>query len=248
MFIVGQKYSKKELYEILRVPTISRRGAWDTGYREYDGNIFIFANVGIPGRTGHDYNNYWDGDLFVWEAKTHTNLNQPSIQRMIRPSSGQKNFLFTRTHDKDPFTYEGTVNVQKYFNLSPVKIIWQFDENPYGYFDEGQPILQDRENIYEGAVKSIKVNKYERNPLARRICIDHFGCYCNVCSFDFYKKYGDIGKNYIHVHHIVPISTIRKQYVIFPERDLIPICPNCHSIIHKQIPMLSLDELRSRLI
>jgi hypothetical protein len=85
MFTTGKSYSKNDIYEILKVPIERRKGAWDTGYREYEGEIFIFSNVGIPGRTGHDYNNYWDGDLFVWEAKTKSNINQPLIKKMLNP-------------------------------------------------------------------------------------------------------------------------------------------------------------------
>jgi 5-methylcytosine-specific restriction protein A len=94
MFTTGKSYSKNDIYEILKVPIERRKGAWDTGYREYEGEIFIFSNVGIPGRTGHDYNNYWDGDLFVWEAKTKSNINQPLIKKMLNPLSDQRIYLF----------------------------------------------------------------------------------------------------------------------------------------------------------
>lgn len=120
MFTTGKSYSKNDIYEILKVPIERRKGAWDTGYREYEGEIFIFSNVGIPGRTGHDYNNYWDGDLFVWEAKTKSNINQPLIKKMLNPLSDQRIYLFTRTDDRLPFTFEGNVVVKEYFDSVPI--------------------------------------------------------------------------------------------------------------------------------
>jgi 5-methylcytosine-specific restriction protein A len=50
---------------------------------------------------------------------------------------------------------------------------------------------------------------------------------------NFEEKYGEIGRNFIHVHHIVPISTIGQEYQIDPEKDLVPVCPNCHAMLHK---------------
>lgn len=244
MFSVGKSYSKNDIYELLQVPEESRKGSWDTGYRSYKGDIFIFSNVGIPGRTGHNYNNYWDGDLFVWEGKTTSHLRQPLIQKMLNPEIGQKNFLFTRTNDKFPFTYEGAVVVKNFEDTTPVKITWQFAVKQYASTDDNTDLVRESEVFYEGAVHTVKLNKYERNPLARRMCIEHFGCFCQVCSFDFFKQYGELGKDYIHVHHLVPIASIKKEYKLVPEKDLIPVCPNCHSMIHYKNPMLSISELK----
>jgi 5-methylcytosine-specific restriction protein A len=83
--------------------------------------------------------------------------------------------------------------------------------------------------FWEGAVSSVKVNKYERNAQARKACLNHYGHECVVCKFDFEQFYGPLGRRYIHVHHIVPLSEIRKKYKLDPVRDLVPICPNCHA-------------------
>ena len=100
----------------------------------------------------------------------------------------------------------------------------------------------------EGKTKKIIVNTYERNPHARKKCIDHYGLNCQVCGFNFYEKYGDLGRDFIHVHHIVDISTVGKEYDVDPIKDLIPVCPNCHSMLHKKKPALSIQELKKKLI
>ena len=103
------------------------------------------------------------------------------------------------------------------------------------------------EKYIEGASKVISVNIYERNPAARKKCIEHYGYECAVCSFNFEKVYGAIGKKYIHVHHIIPIGNLKKEYELDPIKDLIPICPNCHAIIHRTQPVITVEELRKHL-
>ncbi|MDR2204363.1 MAG: HNH endonuclease [Nitrososphaerota archaeon] len=98
--------------------------------------------------------------------------------------------------------------------------------------------------LFEGAKRSIIVNAYERNSRARNQCIKYHGTKCVVCSFDFLKEYGSIGENYIQVHHLTPIHGIGKKYEIDPIKDLVPICPNCHVMIHRGKSMLPIEELR----
>jgi 5-methylcytosine-specific restriction enzyme A len=190
MFSPEGKYSKNDIYEILNVPLTRRKGAWDTGYREFDGNIYIFSNVGIPGRTGHDYNNYWDGDLFKWESKTNSNIKQPLIKRMLDPLKGQKIYLFTRTNDKDPFTFEGEVFVLNYSDSVPVRITWELKDNIYFPLENvDKSGTSSSELISEGSKNKIIINKFERSPLARRLCVEHYGAFCRICGFDFYNAY-----------------------------------------------------------
>ncbi len=103
------------------------------------------------------------------------------------------------------------------------------------------------EQFIEGASKTVLVNTYERNSDARAKCIEHYGYKCSVCGFDFESVYGSIGKNYIHVHHVVPLSDIKKEYVLDPVKDLIPVCPNCHGIIHRARPALTVGQLKEHL-
>ncbi|MBK8806257.1 MAG: HNH endonuclease [Bacteroidales bacterium] len=67
---------------------------------------------------------------------------------------------------------------------------------------------------------------------------------CVVCGFDFEKVYGEIGKGFIHVHHLIPVSQIGKSYQINPISDLRPICPNCHAMIHLKNSPREIDEMR----
>jgi len=100
------------------------------------------------------------------------------------------------------------------------------------------------EELFEGVKRTVIVNLYERNPKARKQCIEHWKAICAVCRFDFEDFYGEIGKGFIHVHHLTPVSQIGELYQVDPINDLIPVCPNCHSMIHRYEPPLTVDELK----
>ena len=88
----------------------------------------------------------------------------------------------------------------------------------------------------EGERQRSLVNKYERDERNRKLCIEARGCRCAICGFDFEESYGELGKGFIHVHHIVPVSKIGPNYIIDPVKDLIPVCPNCHAMLHRVDP------------
>jgi predicted restriction endonuclease len=96
----------------------------------------------------------------------------------------------------------------------------------------------------EGSVKQVIINQYERDPKARKACIDHFGVLCQVCGFDFSKAYGPYGEGFIEVHHRKPLNEINGSYSVNPIEDLIPVCSNCHSIIHRGKEPLSIDGIK----
>jgi predicted HNH restriction endonuclease len=96
--------------------------------------------------------------------------------------------------------------------------------------------------IVEGIQKTIKVNTFERSRVLRHKCLDIYGTDCNICKFDFEKFYGVRGLGFIEVHHIIPFSIVRREYTVAPS-DLRPVCSNCHSIIHRFKPFLTIEEM-----
>lgn len=95
----------------------------------------------------------------------------------------------------------------------------------------------------EGAKIRVEVNRYERSPVNRAACISHFGPVCQACGFDFANKYGALGSEYIEVHHRVPVSAMGGSYRLDPVKDLVPVCANCHAMIHRANPPLTVEEL-----
>ena len=100
------------------------------------------------------------------------------------------------------------------------------------------------EHYPEGAKKRVSLNAYERRPQARAACIAHFGFRCSVCDLILEDRYGRIAAEFIHVHHIIPLSKVRPDYCVNPRKDLRPVCPNCHAVIHRREPPLSVAEAR----
>jgi predicted HNH restriction endonuclease len=99
----------------------------------------------------------------------------------------------------------------------------------------------------EGSVQRVLVNRYERDRQAREACIRHHGASCAVCAFDFGTVYGADYAGFIHVHHLRPLSDGGGEYVVDPITDLVPVCPNCHAIIHHGGRVRSIDEVRELL-
>ena len=101
-------------------------------------------------------------------------------------------------------------------------------------------------DYYECEYTTINVNAYERNVKARKACLDHYGFYCFVCGASLEKVYGSIAQSFIHVHHIIPLSRIKKGYLVNGVQDLRPVCPNCHAILHRQYmgKNISIEELQ----
>ena len=129
------------------------------------------------------------------------------------------------------------------------KIYNDFSEMAYVNEEAVYPdeVSEDHSELAEGSARTVCVNIYERNPIARAQCIEHYGCQCYVCRLDFEKNYGDLGRGFIHVHHLIEISSIDSQYSINPIEDLRPVCPNCHAMIHKKKPAYSIEELKQHL-
>lgn len=97
----------------------------------------------------------------------------------------------------------------------------------------------------EGKALERTIRSYERSRYARDVAIKSHGCLCFICKFSFEETYGEIGEGFIHIHHITPISLQKgKEYKVDPEKDLIPVCPNCHAMIHRNKKTRSPDEVK----
>lgn len=101
------------------------------------------------------------------------------------------------------------------------------------------------ENRPEGKVIFTYSKKYERDPQNRAKAIAYHGSKCILCGFDFEEVYGARGKGYIEIHHINPLSSVGEEKEINPITDLIPVCANCHRMIHRRKnDVLSIDLMK----
>jgi putative restriction endonuclease len=102
----------------------------------------------------------------------------------------------------------------------------------------------EKTRLFEGTLRRVAVNAYERNPKARRECLAHYGAWCIICGFNFKAAYGPAAEGFMHVHHIQMIKEKGKKHEIDPIRDLRPVCPNCHSVIHIKLCSYTIREVK----
>lgn len=95
---------------------------------------------------------------------------------------------------------------------------------------EEKPTTAD---LSEGALTQVSQTKHERKRTLRQLCLKHFGATCQACGMKFETVYGEIGKGYIEVHHLSPISQTDGEHKVDPQKDLVPLCANCHAMIHR---------------
>lgn len=98
--------------------------------------------------------------------------------------------------------------------------------------------------LSEGAPTQVLASRFERNRAARQRCIEYHGTRCIACGIDLTERYGPAAAGLIHVHHLEPLSASRRQYKVDPVRDLRPVCPNCHAVIHLTDPPRTISQVR----
>ncbi|MCM3572507.1 HNH endonuclease [Mesobacillus subterraneus] len=109
-----------------------------------------------------------------------------------------------------------------------------FSEDDEG-FPEGKLVLKQH-LIRERNLEVIKLAK-------ERFLQLHGRYYCEVCEFDFAEHYGEVGEGYIEGHHTKPVSEMGETELTMVE-DIALVCSNCHRMLHRKRPWLSIDELK----
>lgn len=239
-FAIGSCHTRSQIAERIGLNSERTKGDWLTGYTFQQGAFFIFCTVGSAGRTGHDYPNRFEGERLRWFGKTRSRLNQPQSRQVL--SGDFEVYIFFRSNDRSPFEFAGLGSATTVEDGPPIRVLWSFVHDPAPRPADAPGEIRGLK-FREGSMVQVTINAYERNPAARRACIDHFGYCCQICGFDFGKVWGDLGKDYIHVHHLKEISSIEEEYEVDPINDLIPVCPNCHAMLHRRKPAFSPEEL-----
>ena len=258
---LGMEFEKNTLYTREEIwqkyhPNLGRKpkgGNWDTGYTTEGKDLLIFMNIGDAGRTGHDYANEYDPstEIVTWFGKTGSHSNQPIFKDLL--GGTLRPHFFARWDSKNTkFKYLGSGKIIefKYYyvnkkNKKPIKLTIQLTKDAPSIGPSGIPEEEIQVIPSFGKKITVLVNKYERDPKKRLECLNHFGYRCQICNFSFKEVYGQLGEDFCHVHHIEPLSEVGGEHNIDPTKDLIPVCANCHAIIHKKRPALKPDELRA---
>lgn len=185
----------------------------------------------------------WMGQLGEWPA-WYLHERNTDIQEMWRdPAIGK---MATRLH-RNPPTSSLSIGEWGVWNVNVTGIAGKFT---IGVLPPSQVPIHETTGptgdykLSEGALKTVELTLYERNAVARRLCIGHYGPTCQACGLNYEATYGAIGTDLIHVHHVTPLSAIGEEYQVDPVRDLIPLCASCHHVVHSRNPPYSVTEIK----
>lgn len=224
-FSIGKKVYKKEIQLKTGVEKLKQMGMNHSSAHDY---IYSYSNL-IQGKLFTRTTSAYATDYYLEKIFQENGVN--GIKSALLSLSQHFDYYEDKTGSaviKRRKIYE------KYLKLIPD------NTSEIIYPDE----VDQNEEYSEGKAKQVLVNSYERNDIARLKCIEHYGLQCQVCNINFEERYGTIGKDFIHVHHKIEIASIGHEYSINPIKDLIPVCPNCHSMLHKRKPAYSIEELK----
>jgi 5-methylcytosine-specific restriction protein A len=252
-FKKNNQYTRSEIWKTYHPNTGEkpRGGNWDTGYVIEGDDLIAFLNINSAGRTGHDFDNAYDSETeqVVWFGKPNTRSTQSIFQRLL--SGKLIPHFFARWDSKNTrFLYLGIGIVKEYKDAVPInetqtaiRLLVSLVPDAETIGAEGIPDLLARPPSFAKKMTML-VNRYERDPSKRIACLDHYGYDCQVCGFSFQKAYGELGREFIHVHHIEPLGEVGGEGDICPKRDLIPVCANCHAMLHREVPALKPAQLQ----
>lgn len=204
-----------------------------------------------------------NGEAVSWIVPKNAKPNERALFYLPRLGLAARGIVESEPHKDEPGRYGAVVGaITMLSSAVPLAFIsknqpqWGWPTYPRHYvtiegaaekrleelLDSYQASLA--ESLIEGASKTISVVRHERNPIARQECIAHYGTFCFACGFSFGDAYGETAEGFIHVHHLKNLANKGGEHKVNPIKDLRPICPNCHAVIHLQDPPLSIAELK----
>lgn len=171
------------------------------------------------------------------------------IQLVVSDGYTLKTFPMVYSAERQNHRGEGPAKIGKFIPIASDRRLLSVGNDWYAVRDDLPESLaeelQTPENFSEGARVQIVVNAIERSSEARKRCLEIHGHDCKACSFNFENVYGSIGSGFIHVHHVHALSQSISERSVDPEKDLVPLCPNCHALVHRCTPPLSINELKN---
>lgn len=214
---------------------------------EHDLPTFIRENVDNQFTSLYDVH---DGDLLLtYQDHITTNAVLKAVDRNMDEISYTTVLTYYRRFLKSREYPDG--NVAEPLPVPGENSNDQGDDN----FDQSE-ITPGEKDLHEGAEVQLQhASRYERSREAVEECkayyrsLHHGHLVCECCGFDFSIAYPGLGDDFIEIHHRHPVSQRGGDYQIDPKKDLVPLCSNCHSMIHRiggPGDCMSLEDLKKR--
>ena len=114
-------------------------------------------------------------------------------------------------------------------------------------------VVLDERTVIEGELR-IRTQEYRtRSRYLRDAAIEHYSVnghiVCQSCEFEFAAAYPGVGDGYIQIHHLKPVSYMKGEEIDMAHalNNVCPLCANCHQMVHRNTPPLSIADLQSHL-
>jgi len=240
---IGNVYMRSDLAKLFNI-TDSTINNGVFKLKGYD-SVWLFITE-QKGSGGPAYQDLLINNILKMDGQTKGRTDDLIISHIQK---GLELLLFYRKKTREGFRYEGKFQYVSHEGSLPTHFILQRENGIEEISNNDLKAIaeeeSDGEQLLEGGGKERYIRYYERKPKLRAQAIQYHGTRCMICNFSFEDFYGDQGKDYIEVHHLVPVSSLSEKTKVNPCRDMIVVCSNCHRMIHRQKgKTLSPDELK----
>ena len=173
-------------------------------------------------------------DFFPFSVAVSHRINGKTLEQI--PENRAKNYWRDGVRIADPFLYNEIAT------LAGIELDIVAPEQEDESDQDGLT-----SSLVEGGKKITYSTRYERRPELRRAAVRLHGTTCFCCDLSMEKIYGDMAYGFIHIHHLKPLSLLAGPQPVCPQTDLVPVCPNCHAMIHLGGQLRRVNEIRGML-
>jgi len=243
----GEVYSRKELMEIFDIKDATiRTGVFSP--KGHDSVWLFVTEQKTPDRT--QYIDHLDGDTLHWQGQTEGRTDH--LITGHRRDGSELLLFYRRRKNEYPgygFRYEGVFEYVSHRGSHPTSFVLRKEHSLAAQIDADLAAAEAESGFFsEGGSNPRLTNHFERNRQLRIEAVSYHGTTCMVCGFNFEETYGALGRDFIEVHHLVPVSTLLEPTTVNPRTDMVVVCANCHRMLHRRRDVvLSVKELRESL-
>lgn len=183
------------------------------------------------------------GESTAKEIKDQVTLNRGGMPSQYKRSHAYRETIqrIIENYCPQSSNYRGNAQFERVSRgrYRLINIEWNApEEDDEASFPEGKEVYK-LHRMRERNVKVVnlaKKRKLQTNPLLP----------CEICGFSFVKVYGELGKDFIEAHHAIPLSSIGESETRI--EDIVLVCSNCHKMLHRRRPWLSISELKNLVV
>lgn len=243
LFDIGSSYSRKEISALLSTNDSNINNGL---FKPKDKNFAIIFVTENKSKDRTPYKDMLEGNILEWDGQLKGRTDKLVINHARLGLDLILMYRFSRNERPDhSFVCLGRLAYTNHEGSNPTHFYLRLlDANVL------VDPLDDREKLHplfrmgnEGKRIESVARRFERNRKLRELALKLRGSICELCSFDFEQTYGTIGEGFAEVHHVIPLSEVGEEHETDVMRDLIVLCSNCHSMIHRSKPAMHPDEL-----